>query len=417
MTAETLQKGQTSLDHRKKAGSLLEAGDTIIKEVGKKGDTEVFATYTTGLRVVYENDDFTVSASGSTDLFGVRVISQGRPGFVTTNSSDPAALRAAAVEAVETAVHAPAGEHHRIASTADNAARTMPPDAHFSLVDDNLAQMAPRRVVDYLDMLIKEVRSDARIAVDRAEFSVELIINAIVNTAGIRMSSARTLAGWFVMGMARTDSEVTSFDYDGFTVSRESDIESHMKRSARAFSTSVLSSLGPVKPDTYTGKVLLHPRAFSDLIIDFLVTNANARMHQDSMSAFKDKVGSVVTSSGLCLVEDPENSDRPQGWTPFDREGLLTSKHSIIDRGVLAFLGHNLFTASRGKAKPTGNATGGARSAPGIGFHNLEASFPEGGAVPILDTPSLYKELGTGLEVVRFSGNADPVSGRFSGVA
>ena len=74
---------------------------------------------------------------------------------------------------------------------------------------------------------------------------------------------------------------------------------------------------------------------------------------------------------------------------------------------------HNNFSASRSKSKTTGNAQGGARGLPTVGFSNfcLKAS----GKGP--SDRQLFQDFSSGLVVKRFSGNSDPISGQFSGVA
>ncbi len=400
------------IDPKEKCAHLLERSQEALGAAAGT-DVEVAGSFTTGFRVVYENKDFTVSTAGSTDLFGIRMIADGRPGFATTNSSVAGDVKRAAGEASAVARVSPKSEWQKIAKKS-----TSGPAAYTARIDKALLDFTPADAVRHLEMLVGEVRKDTRVSIDRAEFSVDISCSTIVNSNGVEYASARSTAGFFVMGMAKTPEEVTSFDYDGYTVTHASELENEISRSAALFRESVTGSLGAAAGNSYNGKVLLHPRAASDLISGFLAANANARMHQDQMSAFKDKLGQAVASGALFLFEDPLCEELPEmGWTPFDREGVPTARHHIVEDGVLAFLGHNCFTAARGSTTPTGNATGSPRALPGIGFHNLGLEFRAGRGVDVVDQAEIERRLGTGLVVVRFSGNSDPVSGRFSGVA
>ena len=63
------------------------------------------------------------------------------------------------------------------------------------------------------------------------------------------------------------------------------------------------------------------------------------------------------------------------------------------------------------RRSPTGNAVGGPRSMPSIGLHGLKVHTGQ------TDLNTLNSALNTGLVLKRFSGNSDPVSGNFSGIA
>jgi len=381
----------------------------ILEVLGKeKSDNEVFASHRTELKIVYENLDFSVSASSTTDLYGIRTIIDGRPGFLTTNSSDPKALREAACEVQTIAKVSPENPANALAESGRASTQ--------SLVDSALLDFSPDEAVRFTELLIAECRKDPRVSIDRAEFGVDLSCRVVVNSKGVERSSAQTSAGWFAMGMARTPDQVTSFDYDGASVSSRSAIEKEMIESIGRFRESVIGSLDPIRGSSYKGKILLHPRAVMDLLAGVILSNCNARSHQDNLSPWKGKVGQQVASEALTVFEDPLDLARPEGWSPFDREGVPTSRHNLIEDGRLNFLGHNCYTAKREGIRPTGNASGGARSIPGIGFSNFCFSF-KSGTINIIKEADLLTSEKDVLLLSRFSGNSDPVSGAFSGVA
>lgn len=390
---------------------LIANNELIINEIrkGEPSQSEVFSSLVQELRVVYEGKDYSVSTSHTTSMYGVRCITNGRMGFMTTNSDDPEMLKAIAKEVQSVARLSTPNEHNLIAAKPESF-------GHFETVDPKLGTLTPADVCNYADIVVKEALRDPRVSLDRAEFTWSASQWALSNSNGFSQSAAANVCSWYVMGMARAGSEVTSFDYDGGSATFATDLESEISRSVGTFRDSVVCSLNPKKGKTYRGPVLLHPQAVMDLIGGFVSANCNGLRHQDNMSSWKGRVGEEVASSILNVYEDPLNNNRPEGWQPFDREGNNCSHHNLIEDGKLNFIGHNSFSAHRENVKPTGNATGGARSIPGIGFANLSIGGSRS-KTKFSEEKDLYSQLKDGLVLKRFSGNSDPISGNFSGVA
>lgn len=153
-----------------------------------------------------------------------------------------------------------------------------------------------------------------------------------------------------------------------------------------------------------------------DLIAHFVADNCNGIRHQDGMSSWKGKFRHKVASEKLNVYEDPLDRKRAEGWMPFDREGVMTSRHNLIQDGFLNFVAHNCFSAHREGVAATGNSMGGPRSLPGLGFANLSVGGSRAGT-SLLSDDEMTKSLHSGLVLKRFSGNSDMSSGHFSGVA
>jgi PmbA protein len=252
-------------------------------------------------------------------------------------------------------------------------------------------------------------------SIDRVEVSVTNSHWSLLNSAGVDLSGAQTACDFSIMGMAKENGEVTSFDYDGGVTSTKSEIESEIESSIGRFRESVVNSLNPKKGTSYKGPVLFHPYAVVDLMGAVIGANCNGQAHAEGLSPWKTKVGEMVASEMLDAFEDPTDRTRVSGWTMFDREGCMTARHEILKQGKLNFVAHNLFSASRSGAQTTGNAVGGSGTMPKVGLSNfgIRASSK---AIQHSDT-GLMKELRQGLVLKRFSGNMDPYSGHFSGVA
>lgn len=378
----------------------------LIEECGKgePAQAEVCVDESTETKVVFENTDFSVATSSQATVFGLRTIVNNRLGFVTTNSLDEKDLREKAREAKMVARLSPENPSHRIAGRQERA-------GSFSKHDEKLAQVQPKEILKWAEYLVSESRKDERVALDRAEITVSTATRIIHNSNGVFQKIQMTSCGWFVMGMAKQGDEVTSFDYEGESSANYSDIEGLISKNAKDFRESVIGSLGAGSCKSYKGPVLFHPSAVASLLVGVVGFNVNGRAQQDGMSKWKDQMGKPVASPLFSLSENPLDESRIGDWSPFDREGVLTQNRDIIKKGNLLFTAHNCFSAARGKVAPTGNAVGAARSVPSIGLHGLTVGTGSS------SQNDLYNALGTGIVLKRFSGNSDPVSGQFSGVA
>jgi PmbA protein len=79
---------------------------------------------------------------------------------------------------------------------------------------------------------------------------------------------------------------------------------------------------------------------------------------QKNMSLLKGKIGSVIGSPLVTLVDDPfmKKSSRSRS---FDDEGVATRYKALIDKGELKTYLHNLVTAKKDGVVSTGNGFGG----------------------------------------------------------
>jgi PmbA protein len=367
--------------------------------------TEVCADDIVETKVVFENTDFSVASSNQSTVFGVRVISNNRLGFITTNSLNENALKEKAREAQMVASLSPENANHTLAPKQKTSGL-------FEMYDEKLASLSPKEILKFADLLVGESLIDKHVTLDRIELNLTISQRVIQNSNGVMQKVRQAVCGWFVMGMAKDGNEVTSFDYEGNSVASVDEIATGILKTAKEFKESVTSSLGARGCKSYKGQVLLHPAAVSSLIASAISFNVNGRSQQDGMSKWKGLLGTKVASDKLTFIEDPTDESRASDWSPFDREGVLTQKHEIIKDGILNFTAHNIFSAKRGgEIASTGNASGGARSVPGVGLSGIKV------ATGTASQSDLMKGLGTGLLLKRFSGNADPVSGQFSGVA
>jgi len=121
-----------------------------------------------------------------------------------------------------------------------------------------------------------------------------------------------------------------------------------------------------------------------------------------------DALGTPVFAPGVSIVDDPH---RPHGLRsrPFDGEGLPVSPTEIVRDGVLETWLLDSATARQLGLAPTGHATRGIGSAPGVGATNL---YMTAGQVP---RGTLIGEIDRGVLVIETIGHGvNPVTGDYS---
>ncbi len=170
------------------------------------------------------------------------------------------------------------------------------------------------------------------------------------------------------------------------------------------------SMLGAGKPESRTCPVVLSDRVAASFA-GFIGGALCADEVQRGRSPFADRLGQELASPALDLVDDGLD---PGGLasSPFDGEGIPRGRTQLIsERRLLAYL-HDSYTARRGGASSTGNASRGSyRSPPDVSPSNLMIEPGE----PSLD--QLLAEALDGVYVTDVAGlhsGVNPVTGHFS---
>jgi PmbA protein len=164
----------------------------------------------------------------------------------------------------------------------------------------------------------------------------------------------------------------------------------------------------PVSTGAY--RALLRNDAAAALLATFCgVFSADAA--QKGLSLLRGRENSEIAAPSVTVFDDP-HLPRGLASTPFDAEGVATSRRAVIERGVLTTLLHNLKTAKKQNVQTTGNASKGSYAAPvGVAPTNFYVK-------PSNDTfDNLLGKLGEGILITELTGlhsGAYPISGEFS---
>jgi PmbA protein len=340
--------------------------------------------------------------SASSEGVGIRVVSDGRLGYAYTAEVTEEGITACLEDArANLDVSSPDP-----GNVLPEAQEIEPLDGIF---DPRLVDTNPERKVAFAIDLDKRTRSlDPHVPkVETAAYGDVLAKVAVASSTGVKGAYTMSQAfGYAVaLGYDGTESQ-TGYGVDAARSMEDLDPE----RIAREASERAARMLGAKKPPTRTVPVLFDQET-SKALIGVLVAGLSAEAVQKQRSLFAGKLGERVGAHGLQLIDDGRLL-AGFGATPFDGEGVPTSRHLLIDDGVLSAYMHNTATAAREGTTSTGNASRGSfKATPGISPSNL--FFAPGD----MDQAALLAHANEGLLVQDVSGvhsGANPVTGDFS---
>lgn len=131
-----------------------------------------------------------------------------------------------------------------------------------------------------------------------------------------------------------------------------------------------LKMLGAKSTKSMKCPVVIKNETFAQLFSAYIGI-LNAERVQKKLSKLGDKLGEVIASPVLTLLDDPHLKGALAS-SAFDAEGVATYQKPIIENGVLKSFFHNLKTASKDGVLSTGNASKGSyKGTVGIAPSNL----------------------------------------------
>lgn len=161
-----------------------------------------------------------------------------------------------------------------------------------------------------------------------------------------------------------------------------------------------------------TGKypVIFKPEAFTSILGSFMGIFSGESVDK-GLSLLKGKIHEKISTENFTLVENPfmEKGSSSRG---FDDEGVATTYKKIIDSGVLTTYLHNLKTARKFGAEPTGNGFKSSYAGTvGISATNL---YVEKGELSLDEMLKKEKEVLVLTELAGLHSGLNAVSGDFS---
>jgi len=255
-----------------------------------------------------------------------------------------------------------------------------PPDASL------LSQTSQHQELDLFDPGVDGV--DAAEAVRRATLAEKAAMThdkRITNTEGATFTRVSGASALVTSGGFRGATRGT---YASLVVSPVVDDEGGKKRSGYYWSSRrhladleddeavgieaarrTLRKLGARKVESQEVPVIFDPDAARS-IVGLIASCIHGGSIWRRSSYLLDRVGTPVASEHVSIVDDPLIPRGP-GSRPYDGEGLLSRKNSIIERGVLQSYQLDSYSARKLQLESTANASRGSSGGVGVGSTNF----------------------------------------------
>ncbi len=200
-----------------------------------------------------------------------------------------------------------------------------------------------------------------------AGFSNSSGTSIIANSSGILYSKSQTQCGLWCAPLAEEEGrkEVGSYGSGRRSLAQLDSAEYVGREAARR----TVSKLGARKVETQKVPVVFDWSAASVLWSAVFSALDGETVHR-GMSFLKNKLNKPVASDAVTIIDDPLMPSG-LGSMPFDGEGVLTRRKSVIEDGILRMYFYDARTARRYGAEPTGNARRGYSGTPGVGPANF----------------------------------------------
>jgi PmbA protein len=391
---------------------LESAAEKLLTFAVKAGAdaAEVCGSYGNKTRIGLEKQDYHLASADDGYSLGIRVLRGQQQGFASCNSTDPNELKEIALKAIEIAGFSPANPHYSIKQSGN-----VPTNSPKNLLDPALIDISLQTQKDWTRLLVGEATKDKRFRLNEGSVEIGTSLSLVLNSLGTHQLEADSAVGWSLMGMGVEGDNITSFDYFSQMVRSAAEAGDKIVVSSRNFVAEVLRNLEIGKSESYKGMVIFTPRAVLDILISSLTYHLNGRVIAENTGKWDLKDREVpILNKALSLTDNPWLKDR-SGCSTFDREGTPTSPLLLIDRGVLKNFCLDHYAAHALQLSSTGHAAGAPSSLPTVSTHSL---CLEAGNVT---RENIYQRAAQNqksfLVVHRYSGQSDPVTGDFSGVA
>ncbi len=300
---------------------------------------ELFVQEATVSNVKFQHNRLKSVESNQTHGLGVRVLADGRLGFGA--ASDLAKTRLLVQAAVDAAQH---GEEIEIAFPASSPSINV-----LKLEDERVRELSSDDLAESAGKAIKKLNEyDPAILAFGGLGKGDLRIR-IVNTAGFDAEYKKTLL-WATVGGELVEGSNILFCYrDSASTAASIDFDELTARVIRDFEMSRVNVEIEGGPKT----VVFTPRAMAALF-DVLRLGVNGRNVEKATSPIRGKLGEKILDERMTLIEDGL-LEEAIGSAPFDDEGTVLERKTVVDRGVLRSFAVDLRTSPKLDLPPSGN--------------------------------------------------------------
>lgn len=389
------------MDYAALAKEYLSLAQMVVEKASKGGaEAEAFISAGEDLSIEIREQEIEALTTARERGLGLRVIIEGRVGFAYTTDFSPPALEETVSRALANAQKATPDEYN-----------CLPPAAEYAgldLFDPEIERTPLPEKIELAKEIERQARaSDRRIKItESCSYGDSRYVVALANSRGVAASyyGASCGASIFVVAVEGEESQ-TGFGMASCLKMAELD----PVKIGREGAERAVRLLGARRIPTQRAPVIFDPyvtASFLGVIAPALAADAV----QKGKSLFRGRIGEVVASSEVTLIDDGR---LPGGVAsaPFDGEGVPTGRTVLIENGTLQRFLHNTYTAAKEGIRSTGNgARGSFKVTPEVGTTNFYLAAGD-------RTPEdLIREVPRGLYVTDVLGmhTANPISGDFS---
>jgi PmbA protein len=343
-------------------GDLLGLAERWVGRARPGEDVEVVVSRSSSTNVRAYQGDVESFTSATTFAVGIRVIVEGRQGFAHAGTFDEAVLADTLADARDNAGFA----------EPDPWAGLAEPDG-VAPVEQDLwgpavpATAADRKVALALELERAVLGRDRRIkGVRVCSYGDSAGEFALASTAGIR-SAGRATSCWTSVSALAEDAGETQVGY-GVDVGRDP-ARLDLAKVAGDAVTEATRLLGARQVPSQRVALLLEAEQAA-IVLGLVAGTLSGETVLKQRSPFADRVGQLIASPLLTLVDDPTNP-ASMGADTYDGEGLACRRNVLVDRGVLRGFLQNSYTGRRSGTASTGSAVRSARGLPGVGVQAM----------------------------------------------
>ena len=387
---------------RESGGEILELAEKVASWAGPAEAVEAYVSRSRATRVRVrdgEIEEFTLEKPAG---IGIRVVVGTREGFASAGTLDEVVAKETLEEARDNLSFAQEDEWVGLADVDEVAV------PELNLYGAELRDFPAETKIKWAIDLEKAVlAADNRIArVSRASWSDAEGEVAIATSTGItrwrERSTCSLTVGVLAEGNGQTQTgEGSSYGRSQHDIDPGEAIEDAVEHSVRM--------LGATKPRSARLPAILMPSVTTSFL-GIIASALNGASVLKGRSVFADRIGQVVASDRVTLVDDPTDEES-FGASQIDGEGMASRRNVLIDGGKLEKFLQNSWSGRRSGQGSTGSAVRTYASKPAVGARALSL------APGTKSQEELIGEVGNGVLIQQVSGlhsGVSTVSGDFS---
>ena len=347
------------MDYKQIAGKIL----AFSKRAGAD-KAEVFIQKTDKTSIWISELKIEGQKRASTIGYGLHFISKGRKVFVNSSDFSLPSIRETVDKASQLVKYVEEDQFNDIAQKRGRS-------RSYELFDYTLQSIPLKQKIDYaMDIERNAIRYDKKIKkASWIAYAESIEERVIANTNGV--------FGYYKSSNIDVHSSILA-EVRGEKQEGEHGLKVHFYRDlppaeeiASRASFMALSLIGGSKVKSTMVPVVFDPNA-GWLIFRFGVfEGAKGLRIQNKTSYLQGRLEEKIASDLVTLIDDGTLAGGVR-TAPFDDEGVKTRRNVIVERGVLKMYLYDVYSAGKGKAKPTGNVfRRGYRDTPSIDSRNL----------------------------------------------